>query len=160
MKLKLGSVRTNFTNALQDYIIENNPKMLVGRDETIKLLDSGGSVGVNSKGLLDAFPKSKESILVRTFWRQPKCSGDSQKCYPESHMKKQIRVMCPESMPFNSDSMDFVTVPFVIHELPTPITESVIHEAMRVLKPRGILSISELNGKTIESLPMLRRCQC
>jgi hypothetical protein len=95
VKLKLGSVRTNFTNALQDYIIENNPKMLVGRDETIKLLDSGCSVGVNSKGLLDAFSKSKESILVRTFWRQPKCSGDSQKCYPESHMKKQIRVMCP-----------------------------------------------------------------
>ncbi len=93
------------------------------------------------------------------FWRQPKmlpgiAHEETNSCDVPYHRG------FAESMPFNSDSMDFVTVPFVIHELPTPITESVIHEAMRVLKPRGILSISELNGKTIESLPMLRRYQC
>ena len=60
-----------------------------------------------------------------------------------------------ESTGLDDNSLDLVTLQFVIHELPRQATEAIFREVLRILKPGGVMGIVDNNpaSPVIQSLP-------
>lgn len=60
-----------------------------------------------------------------------------------------------EDSKLDNDSCDWVSLQYVIHEMPAPIIAEVFYEAWRIMKPGGVLSFCDNNpqSKTIQNLP-------
>lgn len=56
-----------------------------------------------------------------------------------------------EKIPFSDNSMDIVTMNFLLHEVPTEPTINMLNEVMRVLKPGGTLHIVDLEPTQLKS---------
>ncbi|MGD1905793.1 MAG: class I SAM-dependent methyltransferase [Leptolyngbyaceae cyanobacterium] len=60
-----------------------------------------------------------------------------------------------ESTPFADASFDVVTLQFVTHELPRQASSAIFQEAMRILRPGGVLALTDNNPQStvIQNLP-------
>ncbi|MEL6578953.1 MAG: class I SAM-dependent methyltransferase [Cyanobacteria bacterium J06621_12] len=60
-----------------------------------------------------------------------------------------------ESTGLDDNCLDLITLQFVIHELPRQATEAILREALRILKPGGVLGIVDNNpaSPVIQKLP-------
>ncbi|MGL5075169.1 MAG: class I SAM-dependent methyltransferase, partial [Waterburya sp.] len=60
-----------------------------------------------------------------------------------------------ESTGLDNNSLDMVTLQFIIHELPRHATKQIFQEVLRILKPGGIIGIVDNNpaSPVIQGLP-------
>lgn len=55
-----------------------------------------------------------------------------------------------EKLPFSDNSMDMITLHFVLHEVPQDPTYQILQEAYRVLKPEGTIFIIDLEPEKLQ----------
>ena len=141
-------LRENFTTTIQNHVL--NYKTDSSFKNTGRIMDIGCSVGASTKFLIKAFPdKEVDAIdLSPHFLSAAKFhhSTPSSPLFTDMHNKITYHHVMAEKMPFESNSYDIVSLSYIIHELPTKITEEVIAEVFRVLRPGGTLSITDLIG--------------
>ena len=60
-----------------------------------------------------------------------------------------------EDTPFETNQFDLVTLQFILHELPQGASQDIFKEMLRILRPGGILAITDNNPKSpvIQNLP-------
>uniref|UniRef100_A0A7S1UV11 Methyltransferase type 11 domain-containing protein n=1 Tax=Grammatophora oceanica TaxID=210454 RepID=A0A7S1UV11_9STRA len=158
--------RGNFTQALTQYCDEHSPhdisQKIKTKSSSLNMLDVAGSIGVSTKVLLDEFENAKVGLvdLSPYFLSTAKMLLETKgsPIYDASATQRvSYQHAYAEDMPYASNSLDIVTVSFLIHELPPPVIRQVMEEAYRVLKPGGVLAILDLDASTVKSLPPLRR---
>jgi ubiquinone/menaquinone biosynthesis C-methylase UbiE len=142
-------LRENFTTTIQNHIINYNTDSSF--KNTGRIMDIGCSVGASTKHLTEAFPYKEwvDAIdLSPHFLSAAKFhhSTPSSPLFTTLYEKITYHHVMAENMPFESNSYDIVSLSYFIHELPTKITEEVIAEVYRVLRPGGTLAIVDLIG--------------
>lgn len=125
-------------------------------------MDVGCSVGASTKALIEAFPDKEEISAIDLspyFLSAAKFYLEDSRSPMFCSLNEKIKYhhALAESMPFESDSYDIVSISFVTHEVPTKICQEIIAEAYRVLRPGGTISMVDLSGKRIKSLPQPRK---
>ena len=151
-------MRHNYTDALLDYCL-NDAGMAVP-PKTI--VDLAGSVGVSTQSLLQSFPKANVALvdLSPHFLATAKMfleTSDSYIYEPTAQKRVTYHHELAEDTPFEDDSRDVVSMSFLIHELPSKVTVQVLCEALRILKPGGVVSILDLESSVLQRLPPIRR---
>ena len=139
-------LRENFTTTIQNHIFNYKTT----DSNTGRIMDIGCSVGASTKYLIEAFPdKEVDAVdLSPHFLSAAKFhhSTPSSPLFTDLQEKITYHHVMAENMPFESNSYDIVSLSYFIHELPTKITEEVISEVYRVLRPGGTISIVDLIG--------------
>ncbi|HKK53267.1 MAG TPA: class I SAM-dependent methyltransferase, partial [Myxococcota bacterium] len=101
----------------------------------LRFLELGAGTGAGTQAVAKAFPAAKITCLDLS--------------YPYlKHAQKSLRDAGridfvqgdAANLEFQAERFDAVYSVFLFHELPLPIRESVVEEAYRVLKPRGLFS--------------------
>lgn len=155
-------MRGNTTFAIQKHIKDYESTLLSVPKNTGRIMDIGCSVGASTKFLIEAFPEkdgvdavdlSPHFLAAAKFYHTTAESP----MFTELHDKITYHHTMAEDLPFPADSYDIVSISFLLHEIPTKTSEEVIAEAYRVLRPGGTLSIVDLSGKRIKSLPQPRK---
>lgn len=155
-------MRGNTTYAIQKHIKDYESTLLSVPKNTGRIMDIACSVGASTKFLIEAFPEkdvidavdlSPHFLAAAKFYH----TTPESPMYTEHHEKIAYHHTMAEDLPFPADSYDIVSISFLLHEIPTKTSEEVIAEAYRVLRPGGTLSIVDLSGKRIKSLPQPRK---
>ena len=155
-------MRGNTTSAIHSHIAAYESTLTSIPESTGKIMDIGCSVGASTKFLIEAFPE-KETVdavdLSPYFLSAAKfyhrASGSP--IFTDLSDKIAYHHMMAESLTFPSDSYDIISISYLLHEVPTETAKQILHEAFRVLRPGGTLSIVDLSGKRIKNLPQIRR---
>ena len=135
-------LRYNMTNSIKEYIRENKFHCNKMKD----ILDIGCSIGISSEYLARSFPKSSIYGLDLSSYFLAIAS------YREKYYKYGINYVHAnaESIPIINESMDMVTMNFVLHEVPYDARMNIFREVFRILKPNGILAILDLDPQRIQ----------
>jgi len=137
-------LRTTFHQVLAEY----------GPQNVHDILDIGCSIGISTRSLHHYY-QSVQGTTVRTvgldlspYMLTVAQMRDEQREIEWIHGKG-------EETGLPNSSFDLVTLQFVIHELPSFATESVLREALRLLRPGGFVAIVDNNPKSpvIQNLP-------
>ncbi len=101
------------------------------------ILDLGCGFGKSTRPFVDAFPGAN---VVGIDLSEPNLKL-------AHHQAEQLRKpiafyqRAAEATGFNAGSFDLVTATMLIHELPMPVLRRVLAEALRVLRPGGLLAV-------------------
>lgn len=123
--------------------------------ETITdILDLGCSVGISTLELHRYFDQKQESTIntigldLSPYMLAVAKTTDTQEIAQWLHGRG-------ESTELADNSLDLVTLQFVIHELPQQATQKIFKEVLRILKPGGVIGIVDNNpaSAVIQSLP-------
>lgn len=107
-----------------------------GKGQGMHLLELGSGTGIGTRFVSMAFPEAKITCLDLS--------------YPYmKHAQRQLRDLGrldfvqgdAASLEFQADRFDAVYSVFLFHELPLPVREAVLSEAMRVLRPGGFFGL-------------------
>lgn len=131
-------------------------------DEPSNILDIAGSIGMSTSKLMNAFPSADVSLLDLSpyFLATAKMNLEdpSSPIYdPTASDRVTYHHAYAEDMPFEDNSYDLISISYLFHELPTPVSRAVIEECRRCLKPGGTLAIVDLNPDYLTSLPHTTR---
>jgi ubiquinone/menaquinone biosynthesis C-methylase UbiE len=101
------------------------------------VLDLGCGFGKSTRPLVDAFPRAR---VVGVDLSAPNLKLAHQQA---ERLRKPIAFYqrAAEATGFDDASFDLVTATMLIHELPMPVLRRVLIEAMRVLRPGGLLAV-------------------
>ncbi|MGC1310271.1 MAG: methyltransferase domain-containing protein [Phormidesmis sp.] len=119
------------------------------------ILDIGCSVGISTRAVHDYYEKTQGSPvhtigldLSPYMLAIAKIQDKAGKISQWIHTKA-------EDTGLSGRSFDLVTLQFVIHELPHPVTQAIFKEAHRLLRPGGCLAIVDNNPQSpvIQNLP-------
>lgn len=148
--------RKNYLGALKDRLVS------AGCDEPAKILDIAGSIGMSTSKLMDAFPSADVSLLDLSpyFLATAKMNLEdpaSPMYDPTASHRVTYHHAYAENMPFEESSYDLISISYLFHELPTPVSRAVIEECFRCLKPGGTLAIVDLNPDYLTGLPHTTR---
>lgn len=118
------------------------------------ILDVGCSVGISTFALHHYY-QSAQSHAVHTTGLDlsPYMLSVAQK--RDANQEIAWRHGKGEETQLPDSSLDLVTLQFLIHELPHPITRQIFQEALRILRPGGCLAMVDNNPKSpvIQNLP-------
>lgn len=159
-------LRRGIFDAVHDFVevhsLDRNPR---------DILDIGCSTGYSTRWLAAEYPEADVTgidlspyfLAVAEFReRQRDSFGNDQMIFPGPNNKgcqdrKRIKYLHAnmESTGLESNSFDFISVQFVMHELPGRAIEGLITECRRLLRPGGILALADNNprSKVIQNLP-------
>ncbi len=119
------------------------------------ILDLGCSVGISTQTLHQYFSQ-KQNAPINTIGLDlsPYMLTVAQTTDTDHQISQWIHGL-GESTGLADNSLDLVTLQFVIHELPRQATRAIFCEALRTLKPGGILAIVDNNpaSPVIQNLP-------
>ncbi|MEM6610814.1 MAG: class I SAM-dependent methyltransferase [Cyanobacteria bacterium P01_C01_bin.72] len=120
-----------------------------------RVLDLGCSVGMSTLTLHHYFSE-KQDTPINTIGLDlsPYMLAVAQACDTQQEISQWIHGL-GESTGLDDNYLDVITLQFVIHELPRQATESILREALRILKPGGVLGIVDNNpaSDVIQKLP-------
>jgi len=147
-------LRDSFLDCVQNHIINNN------LPSPNNILDVGCSVGISTRAIHARYPAAQMTgldlsayMLAVAAYRDKVDVGS-----PEEQERKARRTWAQglaEQTGCPTDSVDLYVLSFVMHEMPTNAIIDVVQEAARVLKPGGVLAITDNNPKSpvIQGLP-------
>lgn len=119
------------------------------------ILDIGCSVGISTLTLHQYFSQKQESsINTIGLDLSPYMLAVAKTTDTQQEINQWIHGL-GESTGLANNSLDLVTLQFVIHELPRQATREIFREVLRILKPGGIIAIVDNNpaSPVIQSLP-------
>ena len=134
-------VRNNMTTSIKKYIRHNN----VYHNEMREILDIGCSIGISSELLTKAFVNSNVyGIDLSPYFLSIASYRKLEHNYGIHYLHANA-----ESIPMMNESMDMVTINFVLHEVPHEVPYdarmNIFREVFRILKPNGILAVLDLD---------------
>ena len=147
-------LRNSWLDALRAYLTDEQRAgdNLVAWEGVRRVLDVGCSVGISTRALADAFPSalvtgvdlSPHFLAVAATRGEAACNERVDWLHAKA-----------ESMPVEDGSVDVVSFAFVFHELPTIPAQEILREARRVLRPGGVVVLTDNNPKSevIQNLP-------
>ncbi len=119
------------------------------------MLDLGCSVGVSTLALHRYFSQ-KQDIPVNTIGLDlsPYMLAVAKTTDTQQEISQWLHGL-GESTGLDDNSLDVVTLQFVIHELPHQVTEQIFQEVLRILKPGGVIGVVDNNpaSPVIQGLP-------
>jgi ubiquinone/menaquinone biosynthesis C-methylase UbiE len=138
-------LRNSFYQILETYL-----------PETITdVLDLGCSVGISTLTLHRYFT-ARQDTPINTIGLDlsPYMLAVAQKTDIQQEINQWLHSL-GESTGLADNSLDLVTLQFVIHELPRQATVSILREVLRILKPGGAIAIVDNNpaSPVIQNLP-------
>jgi ubiquinone/menaquinone biosynthesis C-methylase UbiE len=124
--------------------------------ETITdVLDLGCSVGISTL-TLHQYLTARQDTPINTIGLDlsPYMLAVAQKTDTQQEISQWLHSL-GESTGLADNSLDLVTLQFVIHELPRQATASILREVLRILKPGGVIGIVDNNpaSPVIQNLP-------
>ncbi|HHP7229711.1 MAG TPA: class I SAM-dependent methyltransferase [Xenococcaceae cyanobacterium] len=123
-------------------------------DTITKILDIGCSVGVSTLALHHYY-QAKQTTAIETTGLD--LSPYMLTVAQVKDIKQEIKWVHQnaEDPKFAADSFDLVTLQFVAHELPRNATQAIFQEVFRILRPGGIIAITDNNpaSTVIQNLP-------
>ncbi len=119
------------------------------------MLDMGCSVGLSTKAL-HRYYQQRQTEPIKTIGLDlsPYMLSVAKMSDTEQEISDWVHGLA-ENTPFNDNSFDIVTLQLTLHELPREATQSIFQEALRILRPNGLLGIIDNNPKSpvIQGLP-------
>ena len=119
------------------------------------VLDLGCSVGISTLELHRYFSARQDSkINTVGLDLSPYMLAVAKTIDPKQEVAQWLHSL-GEATGLADNSLDLVTLQFVIHELPHQATEAILQEVCRILKPGGVIGIVDNNpaSTVIQSLP-------
>lgn len=120
-----------------------------------RVLDVGCSVGLSTRSL-HGYLTDRQGTAPTTFGLDlsPHMLAVAEALDRDRAIARWIHSTA-EAMPFSTGHFDLVALQFIVHELPQRATRAILAEAFRVLRPGGILAITDNNPKSpvIQNLP-------
>ena len=120
-----------------------------------RALDLGCSVGMSTLSLHQYF-SAKQDTAIDTIGLDlsPYMLAVAKASDTQQQISQWIHGL-GESTGLADNSLDLVTLQFVIHELPRQATEAIFREVLRILKPGGVMGIVDNNpaSPVIQGLP-------
>jgi len=113
------------------------------------LLDLGCSGGFSTHEMSKAFPSAKLTGMDLS----PYFLSVAKLSFPEHTFLHGLA----EDTRLPDASFDVVTCNFLLHELPIAASRAALREAMRVLRPGGVLAVLDVDPRRLLELPPLRR---
>ena len=138
-------LRHSFYDILEQYVPET-----VG-----SILDLGCSVGISTLSLHRYFSQRQDTAIATIgLDLSPYMLAVAQISDIQQEVSQWIHGL-GESTGLADNSLDLVTLQFVIHELPRQATTAIFKEVLRILKPGGVMGIVDNNpaSPVIQSLP-------
>ena len=124
-------------------------------DTINNVLDLGCSVGISTIELHRYFSNKQDSLLNTIGMDlSPYMLAVAQTSDTQQEISQWLHGM-GESTGLADNSLDVVTLQFLIHELPHQATKEIFKEALRILKPGGVIGIVDNNpaSPVIQGLP-------
>jgi len=140
-------LRDSYTDALREHIKAH------GTGEPKKIVDIGCSVGISSEYISNAFPEAEMTGMdLSPYMLAVAAYRDEGK--PGSERRRWVHGK-GEDTKLPDNSVDVVSLAFVIHECPESATRALMTEAARILKPGGTFVMTDNNPKSpvIQGLP-------
>ncbi len=138
-------LRHNFLQILEQY----SPR------EVTDILDLGCSVGISTLALY-RFYSARQDKPIRTIGLDlsPYMLSVAKIRDEKQEIAEWLHGL-GESTGLPDNSLDVVTLQFVIHELPRQATTAILQEVLRILKPGGVMGIVDNNpaSPVIQNLP-------
>lgn len=147
-------VRDTFLDCVEEHISENQ------LTPPATILDAGCSVGISTRAIHERFPQAQmtgmdlsPNMLAVAAYRD-----NTEKGRPEEEALKQRRTWVhgiAEGTCLPDEDLDLYVLAYVVHELPRQAIQDVVKEAARVLKPGGVLAITDNDPQSavIQGLP-------
>ncbi len=120
-----------------------------------KILDLGCSVGISTLALHRYFDQKQDNpIETIGLDLSPYMLAVAQTKDTNQEISQWLHGL-GESTGLADNSLDLVTLQFVIHELPRQATKEILSEVLRILKPGGVIGIVDNNpaSAVIQNLP-------
>ena len=138
-------LRQSFYRVLEEYT----------GDTVTDILDLGCSVGISTL-MLHRYFAQKQNTPINTIGLD--LSPYMLAVAKTSDIKQEVsqwRHSLGEATGLADNSLDLVTLQFLIHELPRQATKNIFKEALRILKPGGVIGIVDNNpaSPVIQNLP-------
>ena len=135
-------LRNNITDSLINYIDYHDSLRLNDLiNKKSKILDLGCSVGISTKFLKEEF----EDNIVEGLDLSPYFLSVAVQRNIEKELDIKYFHANAEDIPKPDDYYDLVSCSFVFHEVPYYATINILKEIKRILKPNGILIITDLD---------------
>ncbi|EAZ92289.1 class I SAM-dependent methyltransferase [Crocosphaera chwakensis] len=138
-------LRSSFHAVLEPY----NPPQVKN------ILDIGCSVGISTK-TLHRYYKKRQNASINTIGidLSPYMLAVAKVTDEQQEISQWIHGLA-EKTNFADNSFDVVTIQFVLHELPRHAAIAIFKEALRILRPGGVLGIVDNNPRSevIQNLP-------
>lgn len=119
------------------------------------ILDLGCSVGISTLTLHRYFAQKQDTAIATSgLDLSPYMLAVAQVSDTQGEVSQWIHGL-GEATGLADNSLDIVTLQFVIHELPRQATAAIFKEVLRILKPGGVMAIVDNNpaSPVIQSLP-------
>ena len=139
-------LRNNITNYTNYYHNKYSNKFYTNKNKNQTILDVGCSVGISTEYLKNIYPEKKifGVDLSPYFISTAK--------FRSNFNKLDINYIHAnaESIPFENNTFDLIFCSFLFHEVPTQPTRNILYEIYRILKPEGIIIITDLDAKKLK----------
>ncbi|MGF1539000.1 MAG: class I SAM-dependent methyltransferase [Pleurocapsa sp.] len=138
-------LRHNFFQILEKY----------SPGEVTDILDLGCSVGISTLAL-HRYYSARQTLPIRTIGLDlsPYMLSVAKLADEKQEIAQWLHGLA-EATGLPDNSLDLVTLQFVLHELPRQATTAILQEVLRILKPGGVIGIVDNNpaSPVIQNLP-------
>jgi ubiquinone/menaquinone biosynthesis C-methylase UbiE len=135
-------LRNNITQIIHTYIENEN----VHVPNTI--LDLGCSIGISTESLARKFPGSRMiGMDLSPYFLSVASYRSSNSPYRIEYIHANA-----ENIPLETNSVDLIAIQFMLHEVPEIPTYKILNEVFRVLKPKGMITVVDLDPLNLKNL--------
>lgn len=133
-------IRYNFIKTIKSYN-KNNSNLII--KDTV---DIGCSIGISTEYLYNSFKGRVKGLDLSPYYLSVAKFNAMINHLPISYFHSNA-----ENIDLDDNSVDLVTASFIFHEIPTKETKIILREILRILKPGGIIAITDLDPFKLEN---------